>query len=300
MLTELPRRGYLTPARVDFYRLHLRVSAGGTLEKTPMNLKSAQLRKTSPGSRPWTIAASLAGVVVLGFGLGPAANPFHSHRQAVPSVISTALPTVATLNKPTPSEDPSWALLSLSQKQTLAPLKRVWPDMNDGTRQRWMGVASHFSSLTPQAQGRLRDRMVTWNQLTPTQRAHARLQYLRASKLSANQKWARWTAYQKLPVAARPQILAVASVRVISPASVSVGTGATSVPMTDLFGNPWMAKAATQPDSVGAQGAAQIRVDPPHSVSEITNSAPRVPPDETAFSSPPVLPDPLSRGPAAH
>ena len=263
-----------------------------------MNLKSALRGKQSRSFSILTIAASVGGVVALGLGLGYLVNPFHPHRQAEPSVISAAPLTVAALNKPMPTEDPSWALLSLSQKQTLAPLKGAWPTMNDGTRQRWVGIASRFYSLAPEAQVRLRNRMVTWNQWTPTQRAHARLQYLQASRLSANQKWDRWTAYQKLPAAARPQIVAAASVRVISPASVSVGTGATSVPMTYLFGNPLMAGA--EPQSLGVQDEAQIRVDQAHSLSEITGGALRVPPAETAFTSPPVLPDPSLQGPVAH
>ena len=265
------------------------------LEWKAMNLKFALLREQSRRARILTIAASVGGVVALGLGLGPLANPFNPHRQAAPPVIWAAPLSVVTPNKPMPTGDPSWALLSSSQKQTLAPLKGAWPAMNDGARQRWVGIASRFNALAPEAQVRLRDRMVTWNQLTPTQRAHARLQYLQASRLSAKQKWDRWTAYQKLPAAARPQILASASVRVISPVSVNVGTGATTVPMTSLFESP----STTRAEPAGIHDEAQTRVDAAHSLSEIAGGAVRLSPAETDFSSPPALPDPSSLGPVA-
>ncbi|MBC7482990.1 MAG: DUF3106 domain-containing protein [Rhizobacter sp.] len=279
------------------------MSTGEMLEWMPMNLKFALLREQSRRARILTIATSVGGVVALGLGLGHLANPFNPHRQAAPPVISAAPLSVATSNKPMPTDDPSWALLSLSQKQTLAPLKRAWPAMNDSDRQRWVGIASRFNSLAPEAQVRLRDRMVAWNQLTPTQRAHARLQYVQASRLSAKQKWDRWTAYQKLPAAARPQILASASVRVISPASVrvispasvNVGTGATTVPMTSLFES----SSATRADPAGVHDEAQTRVDAGHPLSEIAGGAFRPSPAETDFSSPPALPDPSSLGPVA-
>ena len=265
------------------------------LEWKAMNLKFALLREQSRRARILTIVASVGGVVALGLGLGHRANPFNPRPQAPPPVISAAPLSVATSNKPRPTGDPSWALLSLSQKQTLAPLKGAWPAMNDDARQRWVGIASRFNAPPPEAQVRLRDRMVTWNQLTPTQRAHARLQYVQASRLSANQKWARWTAYQKLPAAARPQILASASVRVISPASVNVGTGATTVPMTSLFESP----STTRSEPTRTHDETQTRVDAAHSLPKIAGGAVRLSPAETDFSSPPALPDPSSLGPVA-
>jgi hypothetical protein len=131
--------------------------------------------------------------------------------------------------------DPSWQKLSELQRQALSPLEAAWPAMTDGTRQRWLGVASRFHAQTHASQERMHRRMAAWSELSPGQRAESRLRYLQTARLSARLKRERWEAYKKLR-AEKPLVnLTIASPRVIPPSSANLGTGATTVSMTDLF-----------------------------------------------------------------
>jgi hypothetical protein len=136
---------------------------------------------------------------------------------------------------PAPSSlrDALWLALSPTQQRALAPLAAQWPALTDEARQRWMSVASRFEKMSPEAQARMQRRMERWSALTPAQRTEARLRYTQASTWSAQERRARWEQYQEGHVGTAPQHAAAPS-RVIPPATVHVGTGATTVLMTQL------------------------------------------------------------------
>jgi hypothetical protein len=81
---------------------------------------------------------------------------------------------------------PSWAELSASQKEILAPLAGEWDKLDTANRQRWLGVAKRYPKMTPIGKKRVQTRMRKWAALTPEQREQARQNYRDMRKHSRN------------------------------------------------------------------------------------------------------------------
>jgi hypothetical protein len=80
----------------------------------------------------------------------------------------------------------------------LAPLESGWDQLDGVHKRRWMEIGRNYSSLRPEQQARLHERMRDWTGLTPEQRRVARESYSRAKKLDPDEKAARWEQYQQL------------------------------------------------------------------------------------------------------
>lgn len=94
---------------------------------------------------------------------------------------------------------PFWAELTASQRIALAPLESEWSKIDTFRKKKWLQISSRFSSMKPDEQQRLQEKMRIWAKLTPDQRRHAREVYSRTKSLDAEQKSARWQQYQQLP-----------------------------------------------------------------------------------------------------
>ncbi len=96
------------------------------------------------------------------------------------------------------AEPPAWDSLTAAQKRALAPLARDWPSIDQSQREKWLEMAARFPTLPADERRRLQDRMAAWARLTPAERARARLQFQETRQLPAEEKQARWQAYQAL------------------------------------------------------------------------------------------------------
>jgi hypothetical protein len=92
-----------------------------------------------------------------------------------------------------------WSSLTAQQQEALAPLQRDWPTLDANRRQKWLGVAGHFPTMPPDERKRVQERMAEWARLTPTERAQARMQFQEVRQLPAQERNAKWQAYQALP-----------------------------------------------------------------------------------------------------
>ncbi len=92
----------------------------------------------------------------------------------------------------------SWASLSPAQQQVLAPLQREWVNIDAGQRAKWIEVAGRFPKMPVDERTRLQARMSDWVRLSPAQRAAARQQFQEVKRLPAEERQARWAAYQEL------------------------------------------------------------------------------------------------------
>jgi hypothetical protein len=97
-----------------------------------------------------------------------------------------------------PDRGPAWASLNAHQKQALAPLQRDWPGIDAQRKQKWLEVASRFPAMAEDERDRVRERMAEWARLTPAERTRARLQFQETRQVSADERAARWQAYQAL------------------------------------------------------------------------------------------------------
>jgi hypothetical protein len=73
-----------------------------------------------------------------------------------------------------------------------------WDTLNVAQKRKWIALSSNFPRMSGEEQAKLHSRMTEWASLSPQQRSIARLNYGAAKKISADDKKAKWEAYQAL------------------------------------------------------------------------------------------------------
>ncbi len=104
-----------------------------------------------------------------------------------------------------------WTDLTQAQRQVLAPLATEWDKIEDIRKKKWLEIANKFSTMKPDEQQRMQERMRDWAKLTPEQRRVARESYARSKKLNPDQKSAKWRQYQQLPEEQKKRLAADAA-----------------------------------------------------------------------------------------
>jgi hypothetical protein len=165
-----------------------------------------------------------------------------------------------------PEAPPRWAALAPAQQQALAPLQQHWAGIDADRKQKWLQVADRYARLSAAERERLHERMADWARMSPEQRARARLQFQETRLLPAEERQARWEAYQALsederralaarrdpaerPAAPVPaavagskrnivQPVATPPGKVVTPTVVQAGPGATTSPVTQRAAPP--------------------------------------------------------------
>jgi hypothetical protein len=94
---------------------------------------------------------------------------------------------------------PAWAGLSPAQRSTLAPLERNWSKMDSTVQQKWLEIAAKYPKMPPGERQRMQERMAAWSERSPQERGKARVNFQEARQVSAEERQARWQAYQALP-----------------------------------------------------------------------------------------------------
>jgi len=116
---------------------------------------------------------------------------------------------------------PGWNELSADQKRALQPLAGTWGSLSEGQKRKWIALSRNFASLPPAEQAKMHSRMTDWVALSPQQRAQARLNFGETKNLSADDKKAKWEAYQALPEEEKRRLAAGANTRT-SPTAAAV------------------------------------------------------------------------------
>lgn len=114
----------------------------------------------------------------------PAAKPQPIARPAVP----TFVPPPAT-----------WDDLTPTQQGLLAPLARDWATISVSQRSKWLSASRTMATLPPAELVRVQERMRDWARLSPAERVNARIGFQVAKQVDAEQRQAKWEAYQALP-----------------------------------------------------------------------------------------------------
>lgn len=121
---------------------------------------------------------------------------------------------------------PTWARLSPAQKTILQPLGADWDSLDAARRSQWLEVATRFSALPAEEQARAQDRMREWAKLSPAERQQARIGFQGAKKISADERQAKWEAYQALPQEQRQQLADKAAKKLATQSSKVPANGA--------------------------------------------------------------------------
>ena len=107
-----------------------------------------------------------------------------------------------------PRAKPAWDELTPAQQQALKPLAGHWAGINETQKRKWLEVSRNYPNMPAPEQAKLHSHMTDWVNLTPQQRAQARLNFGKAAPLSADEKKAKWQAYQSLSPADRQKLAA--------------------------------------------------------------------------------------------
>ncbi len=179
------------------------------------------------GTRRMLVAGALATVVAL---IG-AAFMISGAPSAQPTAMAAPTPVASSAPAPVPD---AWATLTPVEQGTLQPLQSQWAKLDTAAKAHWIQIADRLHGRPSRAVARAAQHMAAWQQLSPAERAQARLHYKLASRLSPAERERRWETYQASVRAARQE--RDESRRVLtatSPSAPAAGQGATAPLFTE-------------------------------------------------------------------
>ncbi|SHG55107.1 DUF3106 domain-containing protein [Massilia sp. CF038] len=151
------------------------------------------------------------GLVILGLAaLALAQVPASAPAPAAQPVTKTAATPAAM---PVLTDKPLWKELSAPQKLALDPLKLEWDRLDSARKAKWIDIANRYSSMKPDEQVRVQDRMRAWTRLSPEERRVARENYTLSKKIDKTEKASQWEQYQQLPEEQKRKLAADAAVK---------------------------------------------------------------------------------------
>jgi hypothetical protein len=155
-------------------------------------------------TRPRLLMALLLGAAGLSaFAQAPDAAPAPAASAAVlAKPVKLAKPAIPALAAP----PAVWSGLTPAQRDVLAPLERDWPGISESQRSKWLSATPTLATLPPAELARVHDRMRDWARLSPTERINARIGFQVAKQVDAEQRQAKWEAYQALPAEKRQEL----------------------------------------------------------------------------------------------
>jgi hypothetical protein len=228
----------------------------------PPRLPARAAPSTAP--RPSLTAASVGGCAVLALAVCLAAP--NARGQAAAPAAAAASP--AASSKVT---RPLWAELKAEQQEALEPLAPHWGGLSEAQKRKWIALSRNYAAMTPEGQSTLHSRMSDWASLSFQQRAQARLNFAEIQRLAADERKAKWEAYQALSDDERARLVERAGL----PRSLGAAVAVQPVPARKLAPIPAVAPAtqhtpriqlappAPPPVNTGPPVAAEAQVPPP-------------------------------------
>lgn len=179
-----------------------------------------------------------------------------------------AMQTAPAIRTPPPSHSqtaskPRWTDLTPAQQQALAPLASEWDGLETPRKNKWLAIGNKFSSMKPEEQQRMQERMQEWVKLTPEQRRVARQSYARAKRLDPEQKSAQWEKYQQLPEEQKKKLAEQAAAKkpvATLPSTASRSKDNKTLPPIKSAPKPVLEKSVTP--QAASQSALQPSVQP--------------------------------------
>jgi hypothetical protein len=157
------------------------------------------------------VAVALAGALIIGASAQQAPAPAPAPVNTAPAAAPAKAPPTAKAPAPKPLDKPLWANLSRPQQVALEPLAAEWDRMEGIRKQKWLEIANRFSSMKPDEQARVHERMRDWIKMTPEERRVVRENYTRTKKIDPGQKSQKWEQYQQLPEEQKKELAAQAA-----------------------------------------------------------------------------------------
>lgn len=108
---------------------------------------------------------------------------------------------------------PAWTDLGGEQRAALQPLAGTWATLSEAQKRKWIAMSRNFDRMAPEEKAKLHSRMNDWVMLSPQQRAQVRLNFGETRSLSADDRKAKWEAYQALSAEEKRKLAAGADAR---------------------------------------------------------------------------------------
>lgn len=119
-------------------------------------------------------------------------NPFCSRLLTLGLFLLLTLQTGAVLAAP------GWSELSPKQQELLEPLRGEWGSMTDAQRERWLKVGKKYESEPSERQAIMRERVSSWSELSPREKAAARENYKALKEKHQGERNSSWNSYKSL------------------------------------------------------------------------------------------------------
>lgn len=169
---------------------------------------------------------------------------------------------------------PAWVELSPVQREVLTPLASAWPSLSESHKRKWLEMARGYRALPPEEQAKMQGRMREWVALSPQQRSQARLNFAKTKELSkeltAEEKKAKWEAYQSLSTEEKRKLADKAPAK-------PVGAAPASKPVS----RQKLATIPTAAEQAKAKAAPKIAVSQPNEVPAVAPATPPAGPQAT-------------------
>lgn len=92
----------------------------------------------------------------------------------------------------------AWSELTAKQQELLEPLKNDWNSMTNAQQERWLKVGRKYESEPAERQAIMRERVSTWSELSPREKAAARENYKALKEKRQGERNSSWNSYQSL------------------------------------------------------------------------------------------------------
>jgi hypothetical protein len=163
---------------------------------------SSKFRAPAHGSRPLRLSAlvrvgMLLCLAVVALVLS-AASSAHAQLPLDSKATKTGAGTISASALSKTVARPMWSELNLSQQLALQPLAETWDGLSLGHKRKWLAIIRNYPKMTPEDQTVMHSRMTGWATLSQQQRVQARLNFAEVKQLPADERKAKWAAYQAL------------------------------------------------------------------------------------------------------
>lgn len=173
---------------------------------------------------------------------------------------------------------PLWHDLSARQQQALQPLAADWDALSEGHKRKWLTLSRNHAKLSPEEKATLHSRMTEWAALSRQQRDQARFNFAEVKQVPADERKAKWEAYQALTPEQKRRLAESAAPR-------PPGAAGTIRPV------PARKLVPVPADATKGQHSARIQLAPPaEAVAPAPMMAPPSPPAEALAPTPDMSP----------
>lgn len=200
-----------------------------------------------------------------------------------------AQPLKAQTQATKPPSKPTWRDLSARQQRALEPLASSWDELTEPHKRKWLVIVRDYAEMSTADQEILHSRMKEWSKLSNRERAQARLNFADAKQVPADERKAKWEAYQALSDEEKNRLAASASPKVTPGAAATI--------------RPVPAQKLAPVPSAGADGQHAPRIllaPPPAAAPPVATARPPGPaPSSAPVAAEAQVPPPAANTPAA-